>query len=147
MSDLIETLAKIDNSGGTILVRDQEVRCRVRPGTLTDQDRAILAQHRDDILAMLGAVDVDTIPPHSGKTGVMSTSAADTDQDQANQDVDQWLRDNTVEPMECGKCGSLDQWQDLAGGWHCRSCDPPVVAQRVRERAAELRRRRYVRLR
>jgi Zn ribbon nucleic-acid-binding protein len=147
MSDLIETLAKIAGSGGTILVRDQEVRFRVRPGTLTDQDRAILAQHRDDILAMLGAVDVDTIPPHSGKTGVMSTSAADTDQDQANQDVDQWLRDNTVEPMECGKCGSLDQWQDLAGGWHCRSCDPPVVAQRVRERAAELRRRRYVRLR
>lgn len=128
MTALVDTLAKIDQAGGTIVVRDQEVRVRVRPGTLSEADRAILAQHKADLLAVLGAVD--------GR-----------DQDQADpavevvEDLDQWLRENTLEPVACDQCGGLERWQDLGGGWHCASCDPPLAAQRVRERAERIRRR------
>lgn len=26
-------------------------------------------------------------------------------------------------PAPCPKCGSLELWQDLLGGWHCQRCD------------------------
>lgn len=145
MSGFLDVLAKIDSTGGTVVVRDGEVRARVRPGTLTDQDRAILVKHRDDILAMLTPVDVDTITPHSGKAGVVSTSAAETEVEVV-EDLDQWLRDNTIPlPAACDKCGGLDQWQDLAGGWHCSACSSRLTAQRLRERAERLRREAGVR--
>lgn len=50
----------------------------------------------------------------------------------------------------CPQCGSLDQWQTMAGDatgmtpgkWRCRKCDPPVVSDRLAKRAAKLRRQR-----
>jgi len=145
VSGFLDVLAKIDSTGGTVVVRDGGVRARVRPGTLSEADREILAQHRDDVIAMLTPVDVDRITPHSGKTGVVSTSAVSTDQDQQPEvevveDLDQWLRDNTIEVVPCDKCGSVDRWEDLAGGWHCSACSSPLTAQRLRERAERLRR-------
>lgn len=76
VSQFVEVLAKIDLAGGTIVVRDQEVRLRLRAGTLTDQDRAILREHRDDILAMFRSGDGDETYPDSGETGVSSPSPA-----------------------------------------------------------------------
>jgi len=42
-------------------------------------------------------------------------------------------------PSACAVCGVADLWQSLAGNWHCRVCDPPTVAQRIRKLAARLR--------
>jgi len=141
MSQFVEVLAKVDQAGGTIVVRDQEVRLRLRPGTLTDQDREILAQHKPDLLDMFGTVDVDRTTPHSGKTGVVSTSAAAADQDQEPpvEDLDQWLKENTVVLPPCETCGGSDFWQDLSERWRCTKCEPPIRARRTRERAARLR--------
>ena len=36
----------------------------------------------------------------------------------------------------CPSCGRLDAWQSLAGNWHCRRCEPPEMAQRVRNKVA-----------
>lgn len=55
-------------------------------------------------------------------------------------DLDEWLDTNTIDPVICDGCGSLDRWQDLVGGWHCTRCDPPLRAQMLRLQAARLRR-------
>ena len=142
MSLVIETLAKIDSSGGVVSVQDGEVRFKVPPGLLSDQDRAVLAKHRDDILAMLTPVDVDTTTPHSGKTAIVSTDW----EPEVVEDLEQWLRENTVEPDKCDQCGGLECWEDLAGGRHCLLCDPPVRANKIRERAEKLRQHYSMRL-
>ncbi|MCO6454710.1 MAG: hypothetical protein J5I93_05345 [Pirellulaceae bacterium] len=45
----------------------------------------------------------------------------------------------TLQP--CSACGRLELWQSLTGTWHCLHCDAPVVADRLRERASQLRNR------
>jgi hypothetical protein len=41
--------------------------------------------------------------------------------------------DEVVEEIEridpCQQCGSLEQWQSLAGSWRCLKCDPPIKAE------------------
>jgi hypothetical protein len=119
MSQLIEVLAKIDSTGGTIVVRDKRV----------------LAQHRQDLLRLFAPAEPAVV------------DQADQDQhlDQGPPvvDLDAWNRDNTVEPAECDQCGGLERWQSIAGKWHCSHCDPPIKGAIIRERAAALRRRRY----
>lgn len=121
-------LDKIRSAGGTVVVLAGKLRIEVPPGLLTDQDKQDLAQHRDELIRLL----IDT------------PEVVGTDQNhevELVQDLDVWLRDNTVEPIPCGTCGGLERWEDLAGGWHCAKCDPPTRAQILRERAARLRRR------
>jgi hypothetical protein len=138
MSQFVEVLAKIDNGGGMITIRDQEVRLRVRPGLLTDQDREILARHRDDVLCMLTPVDVDTTTPNTAETPIVSTSTLSTDWE---PEVEYHLA-----PLaRCGTCGSFERWQDIRGGWHCAECEPPVKAERLRVEAARLRERNFTR--
>lgn len=198
---MIPILDKIRRSGGSITVLDGRLRIEAPPGTLSEQDRQVLAQHRQDLLRLFApsipVVDVkdatafqprkcavETVECEDGKVrqaeaaaiqwveGLTPEAAAaavetavrewdaltgghqqadrqpdqDLDQDLDQQqhhagDLDQWLRENTVEPIECGKCGSLDQWQSIAGSWHCSRCDPLIKAAIIRERAARLRRR------
>ena len=138
MSPLIEILTKIDDGGGTVLVRDGEIRFKIPSGLLDDQGREILAKHRGDLLAMLRSGDGDINTLNTGENVFMSPSPVSPVVD---QDLDEWLAENTIEPEECDQCGGLERWEDLAGGWHCALCDPPVRAQRIRERAEKLRRR------
>lgn len=178
---MIAVLDKIRQAGGRVVVQDQAVRIEAPPGLLTDQDRQVLAQHRQDLLRLFAPAEPVVVDPYLDQERqaiqwvealspaeaerVVGTAVEewdtlvrsdhqDLDQGQhrevdhvhvqhLDQDLDQWLRDNTVEPADCDKCGSLDRWQDLTGGWHCGKCDPPVVGLRVREQAAALRRRRY----
>ncbi len=42
-------------------------------------------------------------------------------------------------PDPCPECGTLEQWQTVAGNWRCLRCDPPTKARRLRERADRLR--------
>jgi len=46
-------------------------------------------------------------------------------------------------PDPCERCGSLELWQDLLGGWHCQHCERETLARARRwaEKVAELRNR------
>lgn len=44
-------------------------------------------------------------------------------------------------PEPCPNCGGIVVWWDLLGGTHCEQCEPRTVAQRLRERAEQLRER------
>jgi len=34
-----------------------------------------------------------------------------------------------IDPDPCERCGSLEVWQDLAGGWHCQHCEADTLAR------------------
>ena len=60
--------------------------------------------------------------------------------DDLDQDAGSW--ETAVHPpAPCRQCGSLMLWWDFAGGTHCMICEPAVRSERLRERAARLRRR------
>lgn len=44
-------------------------------------------------------------------------------------------------PPPCPKCGGLELWESMAGGWRCMLCDPPTAALRLLERAEKARAR------
>ena len=52
---------------------------------------------------------------------------------------DGWPPNTIVPPEGCKQCGSLDQWQSMAGDWHCSICEPPTKSRAWLERAAKLR--------
>ena len=45
-------------------------------------------------------------------------------------------------PPPCPKCGSLELWQDILGGWHCQHCDGAKFQRSLRlmDQAARLQR-------
>lgn len=50
---------------------------------------------------------------------------------------------DTIDPADvspCPKCGSYEQWQSLAGGWHCMACEPPHKSNLLQRKAARFRR-------
>ena len=50
---------------------------------------------------------------------------------------------DTVDPDEvppCPTCGSLEQWESLAGVWHCLTCQPPHRSNLIQRKAARFRR-------
>lgn len=63
------------------------------------------------------------------------------DEPEAVQDA-RWDAD-ALEPDDvppCPKCGSLEQWESMAGGWHCMACDPPHKSNLLERKAARFRR-------
>ena len=56
-----------------------------------------------------------------------------------DQDAGSW--ETAVEsPVPCRQCGGIMVWWDFAGRTHCMTCEPAVRSERLRERAARLRR-------
>ncbi len=55
--------------------------------------------------------------------------------------VDLWPGNNAVDLPSCESCGGLELWQSLTGNWRCLKCDPPTKAQRMYEKAEQLRKR------
>jgi len=53
MNNSIEILTKIRQAGGSILVEDGDLRISAPGGLLDDQDRAVLAEHRDQLVELL----------------------------------------------------------------------------------------------
>ncbi len=56
---MILTLDKIRRSGGSIVVLDGKLRIEAPAGTLSDQDRQVLAQHREALLQLFTNTVVD----------------------------------------------------------------------------------------
>ena len=210
---MITILNKIRLAGGSITVLAGRVRIESPPGTITDQDRAVLSQHKQDLLRLFAPTETLVDDPDERRAiqwaesltpaerevvvaealrdwdeiveGVKVESASvttcvefadgglrlhcptpeaaaaietcrskletifegwDTDMEadldaEYVEDPDRWLAENTIPlPAPCSKCESVDRWQDVAGGWHCAKCDPPIRSQIIREQAKRLRR-------
>ena len=181
---MIAILNRIRTAGGSISVLDGKLRIEAPAGLLTDQDRQVLAQHKQDLLRLFAPAEPVVVDPYLDQEReairwVEALSPAEAEavvaqgclelgeivaQDQGPEakqvvhdgqdrvlepdrflavefvDLDDWLRENTVEPIVCDKCGSLDQWQDCGGSWHCAKCDPPIRSQLLRQKAERLRR-------
>ena len=113
---------------------------RTEPATATDLWRATLALLEgnplfpSDLMKALFAADAcwARTASHAESVTEAESSAA------GPHDLQRQLVDpNDVIP--CPDCGSLDQWQTLAGNWRCQKCDPPNTARRLRRLAARLR--------
>jgi hypothetical protein len=153
----LDVLSTIRHAGGSVVVRDGDLLIRAPGGLLTPEHKAVLDRHKAVLVRLLApmvpVVDqaereaiqrVESLSPETAEivvgTAVREWDALTGGDEPEVVDLDAWLRENTVTPIECGKCGSLDRWQDLAGGWHCGKCDPPIRARVTRERVARLRR-------
>ncbi|NLF73191.1 MAG: hypothetical protein GX575_29495 [Candidatus Anammoximicrobium sp.] len=160
---MIPILNKIRQAGGSITVFAGRVRIEAPPGTITDLDREVLGQHKQELLRLFAPVypivdDPDERQAIQWAEGLDARQAAlvvgvavqewddlvrsDSLEPAVDvvEDLDVWINENTIEPAACGQCGGLERWQDLAGGWHCARCNPPIRAQIIRERAKRLRR-------
>ena len=49
--------------------------------------------------------------------------------------------EQSIEPENCPKCGSISVWLDATGKRHCDQCDPPIRSQFVASRVQALRER------
>ncbi len=93
-----------------------------------------LKAHKGDLLAMLRP-EADT--PAIDLTHANGTAEPVDDSEPEAFGPDGWPLDS-IDPDEldpCPECGTLEQWQTMAGNWRCLQCDPPITARRLRERA------------
>lgn len=143
LSPLI-VIDKIRQAGGSIWSEDQELQIKAPAGLLSDQDRSVLIDHKNDLVPLLSRSTIPVDDPVEREAIVWADTAPTKEIEQALakfEDLDQWLRENTIEPVPCESCGGLERWEDLAGGWHCLLCDPPIRARKFRERVAKIRQR------
>lgn len=88
--------------------------------------------------AALARLEGDPLFPPDVMEGLRAADARWADDPEAGE-TDEAIE--VIDPDEltpCPKCGTLEQWQSLAGNWRCLRCDPPTKARRLRERAARL---------
>ena len=155
MSPLL-VINKIRNAGGSVWGEDGDLRIEAPVGLLTPEDKSVLTQFKTDLVPLL-ARPMQLDDPDEREAIVWAETAPAEEVDQALdralveydhivgeelvvEDLDQWLADNTIEPISCDDCGGLERWEDIAGGWHCNRCDPPLRAQTLRLQVARLRR-------
>lgn len=126
---MISTLNRIRLAGGRVVVLDGKLRIEAPPGVLTDQDQQVLTQHKQDLLQLL-APTASVVDPFLDQERQaiqwvegLSPAEADLLVGVARQE---WAE--IVERLDpCSRCGSLELWQDLAGGWHCQRCEADGV--------------------
>lgn len=152
MSPLL-VITKIRQAGGMIWSEDQDLRIEAPVGLLTPEDRTVLAEYKTDLIPLLSRpIPVDDPVEREAIVWADTAPAAALDQALAEwdeiveadlppvEDLDQWLRENTIEPVVCD-CGGLERWQDLAGGWHCTLCRPPMRSEMLRLQVRQILRR------
>jgi len=153
MSPLI-VLQKIRQTGGSVSVRDQELRIQAPAGLLTPEDHELLAKHKADLMRLL-APSYEEIE-RSAIQWESSAPAEELDQalDQARREweliadpfgdwVEQVDTDGSLSwvnpaypdqptwdelepiPDPCQQCGEIKFWWDSYGTAHCERCDPP----------------------
>ncbi|NUQ65463.1 MAG: hypothetical protein HUU20_23590 [Pirellulales bacterium] len=159
---MISILWKIRQAGGKILVDAGRVRIDVPIGVLSDSDKQVLGDHKQDLVRLLAPAEtvvvdaereaiqwVETLSPTQADEVVATalrewreiveetTQAMGRDDDQDDAEVVDW--EEAIDPFEpCPSCGSLLQWESTAGTWQCLSCEPPTRAKRLRARARRL---------
>ena len=137
-------LSKIRQAGGSVTVRDQELRIKAPPGLLTPADHELLAKHKADLIKLL-APSYEEIE-RSAIQWESSAPAEELDQalDQARQEwVEQVNADGSLSwvnpaypdqatwdelepiPDPCQQCDEIKFWWDSWGNAHCERCDPP----------------------
>jgi len=155
MSPLL-VINRIRQAGGSIWSENGDLRVEAPVGLLTPEDRSVLAEFKTDLVPLLShPIPVDDPVEREAIVWAEAAPAAEIDQalDQAlaewdliveadlqveepaaelAEDLDQWLDENTVEPVPCHHCGSLEVWEDLVGRLHCAVCNPPLRAQMLR---------------
>jgi hypothetical protein len=111
---------RIRQAAGTISVLDGDLRLRVPKGLLSPADRAVLVEHRDEIVRLLA--DETVVEEH------------------LDQHADEVL-DQDEEPIPCSICGSLMAWWDTTGRRHCMICQAERLerSERLVDRAARVR--------
>ena len=120
-ADLMTDLARLG-----IRIEAHGDRLRYSPRSAVTPDlTARMKAHKPELLAILRG---DT--PEASADDLADEPKADNAED-STEVIDP--------PAPCPKCATLELWQTLAGSWRCLQCDPPTKAQRLRERAARMR--------
>ena len=112
-----ELLDKIQASGGTIEVIDGDLRIRVPKGLLSDQDKVVLVERRDQVIRLLEARN--TVQKPCIWTEYPTLCEQNMGWDQA------------VEPIPCSICGEIMAWWDILGGRHCMICEAAGLERSV----------------
>ena len=120
-------LNTIRESGGSIEVLDGDLRLRVPTGLLSDQDKAVLVEHKSEVIRLLTPQKTVQEPHVSIKYPTLFEQSIGWD-----QAIDP--------PAPCQQCGSLELWQDFTGKWHCQHCQAEGLerSQRLVDQAARL---------
>lgn len=135
--DLLDRLTGL----GVVLLADG-VRLRYSPRSVVTADLLDqLRRHKAellDVLTMSKCADAAEVQPR------VVGRVDDTDLPKTPPPGPDGWPDGCIDPATltpCATCGRLELWQSLAGNWRCLHCDPPVVADRLRDRAAQLKNR------
>lgn len=134
-------LSTIRQAGGTISVLDGDLRLRVPKGLLSAADKAVLVEHREEVVRLL--LNNTTIPPvvEAPVEKITDSTIEPVVEKHLDQDGDEVLVEVDT-PAPCQQCGSLELWQDYGDRWHCQHCEAEGLqrSERLVERAARLRR-------
>ena len=123
-----EAAASDRQAGGSVSVRDQELRISAPPGLLTTADHELLAKHKTELVSLLAPRYEDR-----ERHAIQWESSAPADElDQALERARQeWNEIVLEDPVACEKCGEIDAWWDSWGNRHCKPCEPPRVMPRT----------------
>ena len=140
-----ELLDELTRRGITLVAIGNHLKFHPREAMTTELVEQ-LKKHKAEVLAIMADATEDTIfVSHVKYSGDMANEddlpCAAGDSDVALDDIDLWPGDNAVDLPPCELCGGLELWQSLTGNWRCLKCDPPTKAQRMLEKAEQLRKR------
>ena len=93
MNNPIEILSKIRQSGGTVQVEDGDLLVRTPGGSLSDEERIVLGEHKADLVRLLAPVDPEREAIQWAET------ADDDDLDQAVEAAVREWEEITTEPV------------------------------------------------
>jgi len=152
----LDVLGTIRRAGGRVVVLDGDLQVIAPPGTVSAEAAAVLREHKAALVGILPNAEREAI----GWTEALSPAEAEIVVETASREWDRTVAETPVEitvtsmieadadqeveeivpPPACQQCGSLELWQDFGGKWHCMTCEPAVVSERLRATAARLRR-------
>ena len=139
MNTAADLLAELTELGIELVASGDRLRYRPRSAVTPDLVER-LRIHKAELLAILGQSE--------GRDGATGGMGALRGEHTLSVDPGEFLpiwRQHYIEPPEpCPGCGGLLYWWNVWGDRRCMTCDPPVAAMRLLERAERIRRRRGI---